>query len=53
MTNTTQPVIPLRQRMIEDIKMHKLSYKTQTTYIRAVTRLADHPGQAQGSLHQA
>jgi integrase/recombinase XerD len=44
MTSTTQPVSPLRQRMIEDMTMRKLSYKTQTQYIRAVKKLADHLG---------
>jgi integrase/recombinase XerD len=31
---------PLRQRMIEDMCLRKLSEKTQATYIRAVRRLA-------------
>lgn len=44
MTNTTQPISPLRQRMIEDMTMRKLSFKTQSTYIRAVKKLADHLG---------
>jgi integrase/recombinase XerD len=36
----TVAVSPLRQRMIEDMTMRKLSEKTQTQYIRAVKRLA-------------
>lgn len=44
MTNTTQPISPLRQRMIEDMTMRKLGFKTQSTYIRAVKKLADHLG---------
>jgi site-specific recombinase XerD len=36
----TNIVSPLRQRMIEDMRMRKLSDKTQTGYIRAVLRLA-------------
>jgi integrase/recombinase XerD len=36
----SKPISPLRQRMIEDMCMRKLSPKTQTTYIRAVKRLA-------------
>jgi site-specific recombinase XerD len=31
---------PLRQRMIEDMTMRKLSPKTQSGYIRAVKKLA-------------
>jgi site-specific recombinase XerD len=39
--NTTTPTgSPLRQRMIEDMRMRKLSEKTQSQYIRAVRRLA-------------
>lgn len=44
MTNTTQPISPLRQRMIEDMTMRKLGFKTQSTYIRAVKKLATHLG---------
>lgn len=36
MTHTTEPITPLRQRMIEDMRMRKLSAKTQTGYIRHV-----------------
>ena len=36
----TKAVSPLRQRMIEDMRMRKLSDKTQIGYIRAVRRLA-------------
>ncbi|NJD06941.1 MAG: integrase [Methylococcaceae bacterium] len=39
--NTTTPTgSPLRQRMIEDMRLRKLSETTQTHYIRAVRRLA-------------
>lgn len=31
---------PLRQRMIDDMRMRKLAPKTQTGYIRAVRQLA-------------
>ena len=31
---------PLRQRMLDDMKMRKLSAKTQDHYLRAATRLA-------------
>jgi integrase/recombinase XerD len=44
MTSTTQSISPLRQRMIEDMTMRKLEFKTQTAYIRAVRKLADYLG---------
>jgi site-specific recombinase XerD len=44
MTQSTQPVSPLRQRMIEDMHLRKLAPKTQTGYIRAVKKLADYLG---------
>ena len=40
MTNSTQPVSLLRQRMIEDMALRKLKPRTQEAYIRAVKRLA-------------
>jgi len=36
MTQTTKPISPLRQRMIDDMRMRKLSPKTQSHYLRAV-----------------
>jgi hypothetical protein len=36
MTHNIKHISPLRQRMIEDMTMRKLSPKTQTAYIRAV-----------------
>ena len=36
MTQSTQSVSPLRQRMIDDMMMRKLSPKTQTKYIRCL-----------------
>jgi integrase/recombinase XerD len=39
MDTTTPPVSPLRQRMIEDMRMRKLQTKTQQAYIRAVLKL--------------
>ena len=44
MTQSTQPISPLRQRMIEDMSMRKLAPKTQASYIRAVKKLADYLG---------
>jgi integrase/recombinase XerD len=40
MTHSTQAISPLRQRMIDDMRMRKFSPKTQNAYIRAVRRLA-------------
>ncbi len=39
MTQNTQAVSPLRQRMIEDMMLRKLSPKTQSSYILAVKKL--------------
>jgi integrase/recombinase XerD len=39
MTESTKPLSPLRQRMIEDMRLRKLLPKTQTHYIRAVRDL--------------
>ena len=40
MEHSTQAITPLRQRMIDDMRMRKLCDKTQTGYIRAVRQLA-------------
>lgn len=40
MTHATPGVSPLRQRMLDDMAMRKLSAKTQTQYLRAVRGLA-------------
>jgi len=39
MTTSEKAITPLRQRMLEDMRMRKLSDKTQTAYVRAVKRL--------------
>ena len=44
MAQPTQPTSPLRQRMIEDMKMRKLAPKTQASYICAVKKLSDYLG---------
>jgi hypothetical protein len=36
MKDTSEKISPLRRRMIEDMRMRKLSAKTQSGYIRAV-----------------
>jgi site-specific recombinase XerD len=46
MTSTTQPITPLRQRMIDDMRMRKLSPKTQAGYIRIVKRFAHFLGRS-------
>jgi integrase/recombinase XerD len=40
MDSSTQRISPLRQRMIDDMRMRKLSDKTQSHYVRAVRELA-------------
>lgn len=40
MSSLTPNVSPLRQRMIDDMRMRKFNGKTQIHYIRAVRRLA-------------
>ena len=40
MESATQGITPLRQRMIDDMRMRKLADKTQSHYLRAVRRLA-------------
>ncbi|MBL8464099.1 MAG: integrase, partial [Thauera sp.] len=34
MDTPTRPVSPLRQRMLDDMRMRKLTPKTQSAYIR-------------------
>lgn len=40
MTESTRPISPLRQRMIDDMMMRKLAPGTQRGYLRAVERFA-------------
>ena len=44
MIQNTQAVSPLRQRMIEDMMLRKLSPKTQSAYIRSVKKLSSYLG---------
>jgi site-specific recombinase XerD len=46
MDSSTQAVTPLRQRMLDDMRMRKLSDKTQSHYIRAVRQFAGFLGRA-------
>jgi hypothetical protein len=40
MTSSTQAISPLRQRMIDDMRMRKLEPKTRASYVRAVSKRA-------------
>jgi integrase/recombinase XerD len=44
MTHATEPISPLRQRMIDDMTLRKLSPGTQTSYIRWVKNLGNFLG---------
>ena len=46
MTSTIKPITPLRQRMIDDMRMRKLLPKTQASYIRVVKRFAGFLGRS-------
>jgi integrase/recombinase XerD len=46
MDSSTQNVSPLRVRMIEDMRMRKLSPKTQSAYIRSVRKFAKYLGRS-------
>ncbi len=46
METSNQPVSPLRQRMLEDMRMRKLAPKTREAYIRAVSRFAKYLGRS-------
>ncbi len=46
MTQGTHTISPLRQRMLDDMRMRQLAPKTQTCYIRAVKRLAGFLGRS-------
>lgn len=40
MKPSSEALSPLRQRMVDDMRMRKLELKTRTAYLRAVTKLA-------------
>ena len=46
MNSSTQEISPLRQRMLDDMRMRKLDPKTQSGYIRAVRRFAKYLGRS-------
>jgi len=46
MTTTPHPISPLRQRMLDDMRMRKLAPKTQTHYLRAVRGFAQYLGRS-------
>jgi site-specific recombinase XerD len=46
MNSSTQVITPLRQRMIDDMRMRKLNPKTQSAYIRAVRQFAGFLGRS-------
>lgn len=46
MTSSTHTISPLRQRMIDDMRMRKLSPKTQASYVRVVMRFAGFLGRS-------
>ena len=46
MDTPTRPASPLRQRMLDDMRMRKLTPKTQSAYIRAVCRFTRYLGRA-------
>ncbi len=46
MQTSTQAVSPLRQRMMEDMRMRKLAPKTRAAYIRAVRKFAKYLGRS-------
>ena len=46
MNDSPEKISPLRRRMIEDMRMRKLSTKTQSQYIRAVRHFAGYLGRS-------
>jgi len=46
MNSSTQAPSPLRQRMLEDMRMRKLADKTQSHYLRAVRQFAGYLGRS-------
>jgi len=42
MNDSTREISPLRQRMMEDMRLRKLAPQTQVAYVRSVRRLASY-----------
>ena len=49
MTASTHTISPLRQRMIDDMRLRKLADKTQTHYLRAVRQFAAYLGRSRAT----
>ena len=49
MSDSNKSISPLRQRMIEDMTLRKLSFKTQSSYILAVVKLTRFLGRSPGT----
>ncbi len=49
MNSTTQTISPLRQRFLDDMRMRKLSPKTQSGYLLTVSRFYDWLGRSPDS----
>jgi hypothetical protein len=52
MTHSTQTISPLRQRMIDDMVLRKLSPKTQKQYIRVVKNFSQFLGRSPDTAGQ-
>lgn len=48
MIQSPQSISPLRQRMLDDMRMRQLTPQTQAGYVRAVTKFARHFGRSPG-----
>ena len=46
----TKVITPLRQRMVEDVKLAGYAERTQDGYVRAVKKLAEHYGQSPDTI---
>ena len=44
MTTPSEVISPLRQRMMDDMRMRRLAPKTQAGYLRIVREFARYPG---------
>jgi len=49
-TSTTQTISPLRQRMLDDMRLRKLAPKTPSHYLRAVGQFAGFLGRPRIAL---